>query len=211
MSSDSRKERIASAYDRMGKKYLERYPNFDPEHKKLLDVAMSKLPEGARILDLGCGPGVPYTKYMSEKFDTTAVDFSKEQIKLAKINAPRARYTYSDFSDLEFPKGTFDLITAFYSLIHVPVEEQPLIIQKAFDYLKKGGFFLTTLGYREWEGEEKNWLGSKETMLWSHLGGEEGLKMVENAGFEVVETKIERDQDSVEGMHLAVLAKKRGD
>lgn len=203
-----RKVRISAAYDKLAETYLKRYPKFDPQHKRFLDFVMSRLNRKAEVLDLGCGPGIPYTKYLSEKFQTTAVDFSKEQIKSAKRNAPKAKYILSDFRDLKFPEGTFDLITAFYSIIHVPIKEQPLILKKAFHFLKGGGYLLITMGRKKWEGREKNWLGSGVTMYWSHLGQKDNLKMLKDEGFEIVKTKVEYDQNSVEGTHLVILAKK---
>lgn len=203
------KTRIALGYDKVAENYLKRYPKFDPQHKKLLDKVVSTLPRNSRVLDLGCGPGVPYTKYISEKFDTTAVDFSREQIKLAKRHSPKAKYILSDFKDLEFPKETFNLITAFYSLIHVPIKEQPMIVKKVFNFLREGGYFLATMGHKEWEGREKNWLGSGINMYWSHLGEKENIKMLKDVGFKIIKTEIEHDQDSVEKTHLVILARKK--
>lgn len=202
------KTKILSAYDKMANVYFEKYPHFDPQHKRLLDFVIPKLGKKAKILDLGCGPGVPYTKHLSERFDTLAVDFSNSQLKLAKKNAPKAKYILSDILDLKLIKESFDLITAFYSLIHIPIGRQPEVIKKIFDLLKPGGYFLATVGYKRWIGKEENWLGSGETMYWSHLGKEENLEMLSKAGFTIIKKEIENDQVSVEGRHFVVLCRK---
>jgi len=202
------KTKISTAYDKMANVYFEKYPLFDPQHKRLLDFVIHKLGKAAKILDLGCGPGIPYTRYLSERFDTTAVDFSKTQIRLAKKNAPKAKYILSDISNLELTKESFDLVTAFYSLIHIPIKEQPKILKKVFGFLKQGGYFLLTVGYKKWVGKEENWLDSGETMYWSHLGKEENLKMLKKAGFKIVRKEIENDQVSVEGRHFVILCRK---
>ncbi len=42
------------------------------------------LPEEGRVLDLGCGTGVPYAKFLAgEGFDVIGVDLSKEMVKVA--------------------------------------------------------------------------------------------------------------------------------
>jgi SAM-dependent methyltransferase len=138
------------------------------------------------------------------KFDQKSI-FSPQQIKLAKKNAPKAKYILSDISDLKFSKESFDFITAFYSLIHLPIKEQPEILKKIFGLLKHGGYFLATVGYKKWIGKEDNWLSSGETMYWSHLGKEENLKMLEELGFKVVRKEIENDQVSVGSRHFVVL------
>lgn len=202
------KTKISNAYDKMANVYFEKYPIFDPQHKKLLDFVIPKLGTTAKILDLGCGPGIPYTKHLSERFDTTAVDFSESQINLAKKNAPNAKYILSDISNLKLKKESFDLITAFYSLIHIPIKEQPKILKEVFGFLKRGGYFLSTVGYTKWVGKEENWLNSGETMYWSHLGKEENLEMLIKAGFKIVRKEIENDQVSVEGRHFVILCRK---
>jgi SAM-dependent methyltransferase len=78
---------------------------------------------GARALDLGCGTGALATKYLSEKFEVTGVDISQRSVDAARGELPGARFVVADMATIEFPPRTFELVTAFYSLIHVPRQE----------------------------------------------------------------------------------------
>lgn len=46
---------------------------------------VSKLSDGDRVLELGCGVGVPDTRTLAERFRVTGVDISGEQIRRARI------------------------------------------------------------------------------------------------------------------------------
>ena len=54
----------------------------DPRDR-FLDLLMARLAPGGRVLDLGCGAGLPSTLRLSERFDVTGVDVSAEQLRRA--------------------------------------------------------------------------------------------------------------------------------
>lgn len=81
-----------------------------------------RLRPDAAVLDVGCGAGVPFTQWLSERFRVTGIDISEEQLNLARGNVPRAMFLRQDMvaqNALCAPQS-FDAITCFYALIHVP-------------------------------------------------------------------------------------------
>src|SRR5215471_6408017 len=68
------------------------------------------LPQGSRILDVGCGNGVPATQELASKHEVTGVDISEEQIARARSNVPMAAFLCGDARDVELSVGTFDAI-----------------------------------------------------------------------------------------------------
>lgn len=71
-----------------------------------------KLKKGAKILDVGCGPGT-YTQVLSDRgFKVCGIDFSKEMIKIAKKRDSLHRITYKQSSiyNLSFPNDYFDTV-----------------------------------------------------------------------------------------------------
>ncbi|MFC3893320.1 class I SAM-dependent methyltransferase [Lentzea rhizosphaerae] len=117
-----------------------------------------RLPDGAQVLELGCGAGVPCTEKLAERHDVLGVDLSQHQIDLARTNVPAARFEKADMTALDFPDGSFDGICAFYSILHVPRAEQPGLIAKIARWLKPGGLFLASLGTGTPDVTE-TWLG----------------------------------------------------
>src|SRR5437773_36989 len=68
------------------------------------------LAPGARILDLGCGPGVPTARRHAEQFDVTGVDISERQIEAAREAVPSGRFIIADMTDIEFSPASFDAV-----------------------------------------------------------------------------------------------------
>jgi len=117
-----------------------------------------RLPDGAQVLELGCGAGVPCTAKLAERHDVLGVDLSQHQIDLARATVPAARFEKADMTALDFPDGSFDGVCAFYSILHVPRAEQPGLIAKIARWLKPGGLFLASLGTGTPDVTE-TWLG----------------------------------------------------
>ncbi len=208
MTRDSRKRLVESGYDRMAEAYLAGKVPDDPTTIAALEDLGKKLPPGASVLDLGCGAGVPATKWLAERYSVVGVDVSEKQLELAKKNAPNARFIKSDMASLDFEPETFDAVVAFVSIIHVPREEHGSLFEKIHGWLKPGGHLLATLSVGAWEGEDENWEGWGAAMWWSHHDGEENLKMLRDAGFSIIsaEAKSGKGTGDEEETWLWVLA-----
>lgn len=153
------KKIVEAGYDAMAEHYLTWSAQIsdDPRLHYLADFD-SRLDDNAKVLELGCGAGVPVTKKLAERHDVLGIDLSRQQLELAKANVPTARFEKADMTELDFPDGTFDGIAAFYSILHVPRAEQPGLIAKIARWLKPGGLFLASLGVGTPDVTE-TWLG----------------------------------------------------
>lgn len=98
-----------------------------------------RLPEGGRVLDLGCGSGRDSLAFLRAGFAVDAVDGSARMAEAAGglTGLPVAHALFSDYE----PKGPYDGIWACSSLLHVPAAELPVIISKYARALKPGGTF----------------------------------------------------------------------
>jgi len=160
------------------------------ERAKYTAVLLAELPAGAEVLELGCGIGVPTTRRLAERFSVTGVDISARQIQLARQNVPAARFIHGDMTDLHFSPASFDGVAAFYSLIHVPREEQPGLLRDVATWLRPGGFFVATLSVHSIEASyKKDWLGAP--MYWSSFDSATNVRLVEEAGLEIVSAQEE--------------------
>jgi ubiquinone/menaquinone biosynthesis C-methylase UbiE len=141
------------------------------------------MPDGARVLDLGCGDGAKIAR-LAEPFELAAVDLSEEQLRLAGANVPEATLLHGDFAELEFPDESFDAVTALYSIMHVPRERHQALFGKIARWLKPDGLFLASLshvGGEDWTGE---WLGVE--MFFSGFDAETNRRLVREAGLELL-------------------------
>ena len=176
------RRRVAHGYDRMAEPYARaRSPGLPP----LLEAFANGLEDGAPVLDLGCGAGVPITAWLARRFAVTGVDSSARQIALARQNVSGASLIHQDMIEARFPDASFALIIAAYSIIHVPREEQPALISRIAGWLRPGGALLASWAPAAWEGEERNWEGWGAPMWWSHFGPETSLAMLRDAGLTI--------------------------
>ncbi|MBT4513639.1 MAG: class I SAM-dependent methyltransferase, partial [Chloroflexi bacterium] len=157
---------VADGYDAIGATYLEAArKDLSGLRQQYIGFLTDGFPGCAEVLDLGCGAGDPGTKMLSMYFDTTGVDISPGQITLARENVPAANFIVEDIAAVEFPPDSFDAVTAFYSIIHVPRELQPGLLNKIASWLRTGGRFIGTFmtGASE-EDYNPDWLGAP--MYW---------------------------------------------
>ena len=84
-----------------------------------------RLAPAARILDLGCGAGLPATKRLVEMgFDVVGLDFSSVQIERAQELVKGAKFIEADMAIWDCAPASFDAVVCFYALIHVPLADQ---------------------------------------------------------------------------------------
>jgi SAM-dependent methyltransferase len=205
---DPRKEIVAAGYDRLADTYLEwgRQVTVDPR-ERMLAAFMSRLPDGARVLDLGCGAGLPSTRDLAKRFRVVGVDISPVQLELARGNVPAAEFIEGDITGVEFADSTFDGIAAFYAISHVPRDEHGQLFIDVFRWLVPGGLFLANLGASDapdWTGE---WLG--QPMFFSSHDADVNRQLLESAGFELLlDEVLETSEPGGDVSFLWVIAQK---
>ena len=140
---------IALEFNEFSKNYTADMIACVPHYEALLASFIDHLPTDLtpkNILDLGCGNG-NVTALLLNYFPSasyTLVDASAEMIEICKeqFNEFDLQYAHSYFEDFEFPKNTFDLIVAGFSLHHCDAEEKQEIFGKSFHALKTGGMIM---------------------------------------------------------------------
>jgi SAM-dependent methyltransferase len=186
---DERKQVVRSGYDELAPRWGDWAAQIrdDPRHE-LLEQFIACLPEGARVLELGCGSGVPSTKRLAERFDVVGVDISPEQLARARENVPDAILLEADLTTLELDEASFDGICALYSITHLPRAEQGPLFERIAGWLKPGGRFLASLSSRgndDWRGE---WLGVE--MFFGGHDAATNRRLLREAGFELLVDEI---------------------
>lgn len=166
------------------------------------------IPPGARVLDLGCGNGVPAARMLAEAgFAVTGVDLSPVQIERARANVPEANFICADMAELAFPPETFAAIVSFYAIIHLPRAEQPGLLTAIAGWLRPSGYLLATLGADAWTGTEDDWLGvAGGRMYWSHADAATYARWCAEAGLDVCWTRFVPEG---QGGHTLLLAQRR--
>jgi SAM-dependent methyltransferase len=199
---------VAAGYDIVAERYLE-WSGKRPSGPRLrwLSKALELIPPGADVLELGCGAGIPMTAALAERRRVTGVDISATQIELARRNVPAATFFQADMTTLDFPAANFDAVVAFYSLTHVPRDEQGPLLERIARWLRPGGVFVASMGAGDDPGDvEHDWLGVD--MYFSHFGAKQNRRLVERAGLKVEEAEIDAEpEDRHDARFLWIVAR----
>jgi ubiquinone/menaquinone biosynthesis C-methylase UbiE len=162
-----------------------------------------RLPDGGRVLDLGCGCGVPVCRSLSSAgYAVTGVDFSEVQIERARALVPGGSFVVADITRVEFDDESFDAISCLFALIHVPLDEQPALLARMAGWLRPGGSLLITTGHSAWTGSEADWHGAK--MWWSHADAATYREWLVRAGLRIETEDFFPEGDSGHAVFWAV-------
>jgi SAM-dependent methyltransferase len=194
MDNEAAKELVRRGYDALSARYDEAFDG-ETKYGPWLEELLGRLSGPSRVLDLGCGSGVPVALTLAEAgHQVTGVDISGVQVERARERVPAATFLQADAAQLEFPAAGFDAVVCFYALIHIPLDEQQELLRRIGDWIRPGGLFVATVGADAWTGSEENWLGGDIPMWWSHADAGTTRGWIEAAGF-----VVEREEFVPEG------------
>jgi SAM-dependent methyltransferase len=200
---------VFAGYDHIAGAYLERF-EISAVRQKWLCRLLDSLPAGGgRVLDLGCGAGVPVARDLAASGHiVVGVDGSAQQIVRARRNVPKATFIEANMCEVRFEADSFDAVGAFYSMTHLPSAQQGALIDKIATWLKPGGMLIASFGTGgagEWIGE---WLGTE--MFFGHCDELELRRWLTDAGLNLRRFSVEK-QDNEDVAFLWIGAAKDSD
>ena len=154
-------------------------------------------------LDIGCGSSGRFIEVMIQHgFTPTGIDISSEMIALARQRHPEVVFYAEDICTWQFPRN-YDLIFAWDSTFHLPLEEQKPVLKKMCDGLNLGGVLLFTCGGTL--GDEEISGGFEgESFDYSTLGVNEFLRLLLEFGC----TCKHLEYDQYPENHMYIIAQK---
>jgi SAM-dependent methyltransferase len=179
---------VQAGYDELAPRFGEWGERIEGDPwERFLDDLAGRLPDGASVLDLGCGNGAK-TARLARRFEVVGVDISEEQLRLARAQVPGATFVQADFAELDVPAESLDAVTAFYSMVHVPRDQHPDLFARIRRWLRPGGLFLASLSHVGGPDRTEEWLGVE--MFFSGFDAETNRRLVREAGFELLSDEL---------------------
>jgi ubiquinone/menaquinone biosynthesis C-methylase UbiE len=124
---------------------------------------------------------VPCTQTLIKHgLNVIAVDISSAQIALARLHIPKATLVHGDNMSISFDLASFDAVVTFYSIFHLPKDEQGMMIGRIRGWLKEGGWLLFNLATDEGDQIMEDWMGV--WMFSSGLGVDGNRAMLKRDG-----------------------------
>ena len=199
-------EQTAAAYDRIAAWWGQEHCHSSYGVKPLLR-AISFAKAGGRALDVGCGSSGRFIEVLRQQgFTVEGLDASPEMIALARERHPDGVFHVAEISSWTFP-GRYDLISAWDSTFHLPLDLQEPALRRMCEGLAADGILIHTFGGVNEPGEITGSFQG-EAFGYSSLGVTRNLELL--ARFGCVCKHLEFDQGPEE-RHVYCIAQKLGE
>ena len=121
------------------------------EFTEIQNAFLSLLPEGAMILDFGCGSGRDALEFLKRGYQVEATD-GAEEMRRAAAELTGLAVRQMLFQELD-EKEKYDGIWACSSILHLPKSELGDVLERMTAALKINGVIYTSFKYGAFEGE----------------------------------------------------------
>lgn len=147
---------------------------------------VEQLPDGARVLDLGCGSGLPSAMQLDEAgMQVVGTDESEVMLRLARRRAPHGTFIRRDMRDLS-DLGEFHAVVSFFSLIMLPKADIVTLLRDLQDVLVEPKLLAISTVYGNFDDFPIMFLGvPAKVTAWPT---DELVEVVKQTGFEVLQT-----------------------
>jgi SAM-dependent methyltransferase len=182
---------VRDGYEVIAETYHARRVSREAANVEWLDSLRDRLPSSGRVVDLGCGSGVPVARYFATRgYEVEGYDISPHMLELARREVPGATFHEARIEEVDFAPETVDLVVSFFAIIHVRREEHAALFKRIATWLRPGGAALLSLGSGDNPDDyEAEWHGAP--MAWSHFDADTNLRLLREAGFKIDWWEIE--------------------
>ncbi|GAA3016395.1 Methyltransferase domain-containing protein [Actinokineospora globicatena] len=168
------------AFDLIGKRYDESFVERDVQIAEAAWL-VEQLPAGARVLDLGCGSGLPTAQQLlAAGLSVVGVDESQVMLDLAADHAPGGDFRHGDLRELD-DLGQFDAVVAFFALLMLPKAEIESTLRAIHGVLTGPRLLLLSMVQGDFDTFPVNFLGAPTTV--SAYPPDQLRQIVTDAGF----------------------------
>lgn len=210
---DETTEKTRSSYNRLASEYVRRIYD-ELQHKSLDRQLLDDFAERVKgtVCDLGCGPG-HVARYLWERgVQVCGIDLSPGLVDQARRLNPGIKFEQGNMYALDTPDATWAGIIAFYSIIHVPSTDHPLVFSEMRRVLQPDGILLLAFHVGEKLIHFDELWGQAVSVDFHLFLSDEVTDSLGSAGFEV-EKVVERDpypEVEAQTRRAYILAIKRG-
>lgn len=148
MAKDYLQETIQT-YNTIADSYASKLDDYAPRSEQ--EKFISLLPNRAKILDAGCGPGRDCEYFADRGLDVVGIDLSDKLLEIAKKRVPSVVFQKQNLRTLQFQANSFDGIWACASLLHLKREDVLSVLKQFYTILKPQGILFVMV--KEGKGE----------------------------------------------------------
>lgn len=170
---------LARSYDSIADRWLK--SDLETNGIRQHELALRFRPAGGRAIDIGCGCNGRFLRLLQRHgYAVEGLDVSARMIALARERLPEVVFHQADVCSWQ-PPQSYDFITAWDSIWHVPLESAESVLRKLCGALTPGGVFIWTTGALD-APEEKRDASMGPPVYYSVLGIPRTLQVVAECG-----------------------------
>jgi SAM-dependent methyltransferase len=138
-------------------------------------VERTALVPGARILDLGCGPGLYSSRLTSQGFEVTGMDISENSLRYAREHDPHSTYVLGNYLQLDAHERFEAVVLIDGDFCVLKDDDRDTVLENIYRALCRGGwlvFDVTTPSHHDWLVGRPEWSLHPHGGFWkpgSHL------------------------------------------
>jgi cyclopropane fatty-acyl-phospholipid synthase-like methyltransferase len=149
----------------------------------------AKLQPSSRILDVGCGNGLPITEALVKAgYCVTGLDSSAEMLARFRRNLPNTSACLGDVRFLPFADGCFEAAVSWGMMFHLPPADQAASFASVSRVLKTGGLFLFTAAEIE-DADEAGITGTMNGVTFRYYAVHNYRKLVADHDLELIDVQ----------------------
>jgi cyclopropane fatty-acyl-phospholipid synthase-like methyltransferase len=157
--------------------------------------------QGARILEIGCGPGT-FVPYLPENSEYLGFDLSPKYIEQARKRFPHAQFVCERVSEFSLAsQNSFDVVLAIGIVHHLEDPEAKTLFQIGHDALKPGGKLVTADGvWTKDQSSTARWLLARDRG--EHVRSEKEYVGIASQVFPEVKASVRHDLLRIPYSHM---------
>lgn len=149
----------AAVFDHIGEQYQTVFGS-NPTQVSAVEWLAQRLPAGGRILDAGCGTGIPTARMLVDAgHHVLGIDIAQEMIRIARQQVPQATFEQIDITNATFEPASFHAITAFFSLLMLRRTAIEATLRRFTTWLRPPGYLLLAMVEGDFDYFEVPFLG----------------------------------------------------
>lgn len=209
--TESKTEKTIAAYNINAQKYSSKFEDFPAYKEKITSFTKAYIAKGARILDLGCGPGNNITtiRHLDPTCHFTGVDLSEKLLDIATKKHPDCTFYQQDIRQLQ-AETSFDVVIASFCIVHLHQRETEDVIAKISECLTEGGSLYLSFMEGEVAGFESTSFSS-EKIFFNYYAVADVITMLEK--YDIIPQEVQREpyveQDGSETPDVFIFAVKK--
>jgi SAM-dependent methyltransferase len=178
---------VQAGYDLLGERYHD-WSHAGSVRLRYVAVVLGRLESGSTVVDLGCGPGDPATRLLSDMHRVLGVDISAGQLAIARRLAPHASFVQADLMRFALQPNSVDAAVSFYATGHLPAAAHAPFYAEVARWLRPGGLLVTSAPLAIGDDDDDEWLGVP--MFFGGIGVDAAPAAVRDGGFTVQDATV---------------------